>query len=66
MKHKVAVLHHHVSETFIEVAYLGDLRYAQHFRKMVDFGANTIIIVCKFVRAELQLFNCVTYAKDYI
>jgi hypothetical protein len=66
VKHKVTVLHHHVTEAFVEVANLWYLGHTQHFRKMIYFGANTIIIVRKFVRAELQLFDCVANAKDRI
>ena len=46
VQNKVAVLDHHVSETLIKVCNLGDLCNTQHFRKMVDFGANSIIIIC--------------------
>jgi hypothetical protein len=46
---EVTVLYHHITKTLVEIGDLRDFGDAQHFREMVNFGANTIIIICQLM-----------------
>lgn len=59
MQSVVSIAYNKIREPLVDVDNLWDLSSFQQFREMVDFGSNSVVVICQLMSSRLQVFALV-------